>query len=62
MMSQSVTDHEPIDVAVEEAEAVAHELFGTPEGRQDPYPLYHRLRDLAPVLPARRTGRCSHPL
>src|SRR5688500_12965619 len=55
-MSQSVTDHEPVDAAVEEAEAVAHELFGTPEGRQDPYPLYHRLRELAPVLPSPSYG------
>jgi hypothetical protein len=39
LMSQSVTDQEPIDVTVEEAEAVAHELFGTAEGRQNPYPL-----------------------
>jgi cytochrome P450 len=45
-MSQSVTDHEP----VAEAEAVAAQLFGTPEGRRDPYPLYHRLRELAPVF------------
>jgi cytochrome P450 len=56
MMSQSVTDHEPVDVACEEAEAVAHDLFGTPEGRQDPYPLYHRLRALAPVLPSPTYG------
>ncbi|HZI39168.1 MAG TPA: cytochrome P450, partial [Acidimicrobiia bacterium] len=55
-MSQSVTDHEPVDAAVEEAEAVAHELFGTPEGRQDPYPLYHRLRELAPVHPSSSYG------
>src|SRR5437588_12699493 len=32
-----------------EAEAVAHELFRTPEGRADPYPRYHALRSLAPV-------------
>ena len=55
-MSQSVTDDEPIDVGVGEAEAVAHELFGTPAGRQDPYPLYDRLRELAPVLPSQSYG------
>jgi cytochrome P450 len=57
-MSQSVTDHEPVDATAtfEEAEAVAAELFGTPEGRQDPYPLYHRLRELAPVLPSPHYG------
>jgi cytochrome P450 len=32
-----------------EAEAVVEALFRTPEGRTDPYPLYHRLRRLAPV-------------
>ncbi len=32
-----------------QAESVAHELFRTPEGRRNPYPLYHRLRELAPV-------------
>jgi len=32
------------------AEAVVKELFFTPEGRADPYPRYHRLRDLAPVF------------
>lgn len=32
-----------------EAEAAADTLFRTPEGRTDPYPLYHRLRELAPV-------------
>jgi cytochrome P450 len=57
-MSQSVTDHEPVEVTAtfEEAEAVAAELFGTPEGRQDPYPRYHRLRELAPVLPSSQFG------
>ncbi|HKY76632.1 MAG TPA: cytochrome P450 [Acidimicrobiia bacterium] len=55
-MSQYVTEGDPIDVAAEEAEAVAHALFGTPEGRQDPYPLYHRLRELAPVLPSPSYG------
>jgi cytochrome P450 len=31
------------------AEAVLLELLTTPEGRRDPYPRYHRLRELAPV-------------
>jgi cytochrome P450 len=31
------------------ADAVFRRLFLTPEGRADPYPLYHRLRDLNPV-------------
>ena len=54
-MSQSVVEHESVG-AVEVAEAVAAELFGTPEGRQDPYPLYHRLRTLAPVLVSPQFG------
>ena len=33
----------------EQAEAVVHELLQTPEGRTDPYPRYHRLRELAPT-------------
>jgi len=33
----------------EAADAVAHRLFQTPEGRRDPYPLYHELRRLDPV-------------
>jgi cytochrome P450 len=32
------------------AEAVVTELFFTPEGRADPYPRYHQLRELAPVF------------
>jgi cytochrome P450 len=32
-----------------QAESVAHELLRTVEGRRNPYPLYHRLRELAPV-------------
>ncbi len=32
-----------------QAEAVVQELFTTPEGRTDPYPRYHRLRELAPI-------------
>jgi cytochrome P450 len=31
------------------AEEIVHELFLTPEGRSDPYPRYHRLRETAPV-------------
>src|SRR5262249_47163692 len=31
------------------AEAIVRSLFLTPEGRRDPYPHYHRLRDAAPV-------------
>ncbi|HVF19983.1 MAG TPA: cytochrome P450 [Mycobacteriales bacterium] len=34
---------------VNEAESVAAALFETTEGRSNPYPLYHRLRELAPV-------------
>ena len=34
----------------EMAEAIVRELFFTPEGRADPYPRYHRLRELAPVF------------
>ncbi len=32
-----------------EAEAASVALLRTPEGRSNPYPLYHRLRELAPV-------------
>ena len=32
-----------------EAEAITVELFRTTEGRTDPYPRYHRIRELAPV-------------
>lgn len=31
------------------AEAVANQLFFTPEGRANPYPLYHALREASPV-------------
>lgn len=34
----------------EAAEAVVRELFLTPEGRANPYPLYHQLRELEPVF------------
>ena len=36
-------------VAVTEAEDLARQLFRTTEGRTNPYPLYHRLREIAPV-------------
>jgi cytochrome P450 len=36
------------------AEALVDQLFLTPEGRTDPYPIYHRLRELRPV---HRTAR-----
>jgi cytochrome P450 len=39
----------PTTAAVEDAELVAVELFRTTAGHADPYPLYHRLRELAPV-------------
>ena len=31
------------------AEAIVVEMLRTPAGRSDPYPLYHRLREIAPV-------------
>jgi len=37
----------PIDH--EAADAVGNRLFGSPDGRSDPYPLYHQLRELEPV-------------
>jgi cytochrome P450 len=37
------------DTNVRTADDVLRELFETPEGAPDPYPLYHRLRELAPV-------------
>jgi hypothetical protein len=41
------------DVAIDqrgaEAEEVVRQLFLTPEGRINPYPHYHRLRELSPV-------------
>jgi cytochrome P450 len=39
----------PVHTTVDEAEAVATELFTSAAGRRDPYPLYHRLRNLDPV-------------
>jgi len=35
--------------ASETAERLVNELFYTPEGRADPYPLYHALREARPV-------------
>src|SRR5215468_3382082 len=37
------------DAARHDAEAIYTKLFLTAEGRADPYPLYHELRELAPV-------------
>ena len=36
-------------VVVAEAEELATKLFRTTEGRTNPYPIYHRLREIAPV-------------
>lgn len=38
-----------VETTAGEPESVAGQLFTTPEGRGDPYPLYHQLRDLDPV-------------
>ncbi len=35
--------------SAERAEELVEELFLTPEGRSDPYPIYHWLREIAPV-------------
>ena len=44
------TRNEASDVKrLEAAEAVVEKLFFTPEGRADPYPLYHELRATSPV-------------
>ena len=37
------------EISHEAADAIALRLFQTREGRTGPYPLYHRLRELAPV-------------
>jgi cytochrome P450 len=34
---------------MQDAEAIVHQLFETPDGRRDPYPQYHRLRAVAPI-------------
>lgn len=47
-MSTDMSQMRPA-VLVPEAETVATALLRTAEGRSNPYPLYHRLRDLAPV-------------
>jgi cytochrome P450 len=39
----------PTIPALGEADQLVMELLMTPEGRKDPYPRYHRLRQLAPV-------------
>src|SRR5438093_8668156 len=38
------------------ADEVLHRLLGTAEGQRDPYPLYHRLRRLAPLHRSRLDG------
>ena len=38
-----------VEITVGEPEAIVAQLFTTAEGRGNPYPLYHRLRDMAPV-------------
>jgi cytochrome P450 len=49
-----VATSESTDVrSTDAAETVFKRLFLTPEGRANPYPLYHRLRELSPV---HRTG------
>ncbi len=42
-----VTNSTPASAS--EAEAIFTRLFLTPEGRADPYPLYHQLREVGPV-------------
>ena len=37
-------------MAISDAEQAAVELFRTPEGLRNPYPLYHRIREAAPVF------------
>ena len=38
-----------LDEVTKAAEEVVRQLFLTPEGRANPYPLYHKLRELEPV-------------
>lgn len=45
-MTMSYVDEQRLSLA----EETAQQLFRTPEGRMDPYPHYHRLRELAPVF------------
>ncbi|MEX2557563.1 MAG: hypothetical protein WEB06_18270, partial [Actinomycetota bacterium] len=47
MTTQTTETRQP--VLLPEAESIAFALFRTTEGRSNPYPLYHRLRELAPV-------------
>jgi len=44
-MKATATVHEHVSAADE----ALRELFGEPEGVPDPYPLYHRIRELAPI-------------
>jgi hypothetical protein len=39
----------PDTIARQRADEVLHRLLATPEGQADPYPLYHALRQLAPL-------------
>ena len=47
-MKAEMSETRPVAL-MPEAESVAFALLRTTEGRTNPYPLYHRLRDLAPV-------------
>src|SRR5919198_1375090 len=47
MPTELKSTHQP--VVMPEPESVAYALLRTTEGRTNPYPLYQRLRDLAPV-------------
>ncbi|MGH7898612.1 MAG: cytochrome P450 [Candidatus Binatia bacterium] len=47
MTTQTTETRQP--ALLPEAESIAFALFRTTEGRSNPYPLYHRLRELAPV-------------
>jgi cytochrome P450 len=47
-MTSDVREERPA-ILLPEAESVAYALLRTTEGRRNPYPLYHRLRELAPV-------------
>jgi cytochrome P450 len=46
------------DTNVRAADDVLRELFEAPEGTPDPYPWYHRLRELAPVHWSELDGAC----
>jgi cytochrome P450 len=47
--SDSCELHRAMPTAHLAADTVVSQLFLTPEGRTNPYPLYHRLREVAPV-------------